>query len=621
MNKYQKFLDTVEEEYLFETDGFSESLVKLIIELENDNITKSYTKTEWDGIVKLAEINPIPALLIPVFKSPNLPKEYFEKLYNLTEESTTDIIPFFSEQVPQTKVRDLFELYDFKLQDILDEFSDNFSQKTISDLCKQLSEDELNDINFTPYRYVKPDKLLSDKISDMIENKDNIYFKEEAPEKFLNAIINNENISEKIRNKAFSKGYNPNAIYKTTEQMQIELYKSYADAIFETENQDSDTMYNVRKSASMIQYRLSKNQLPECCQLDFINRLIKCSDIDSDKLNILTSIIQNTKEPFILRQALKIKHPDIVNIILLNRETITGDIQEEIATIKPFKEMAKHIIYSCFYKEPSANILKECLYLNDEYLNKALMVSQKVSIDNSLISRVYDKDKAELRYLKSLKDAVNGFSFPNSQKILCFAIKKLLDRDYAQHRYNVENCEALNNVNSLFAPHGWFAINKEEYIALKEWIIESKENFPSYKFITNRIEDILEDVYSVSWFVKKYPKIFIIKDIAKEKASALRCNTNCLGVLPCNKINCKELYNLSTEEMSEFINDLTKIDNQDLYKEIKSQIITVCNAPHLSQQNETFKRIYKLVDLFNFCNEKIIDIEKENLKNNDKNIV
>ena len=113
---------------------------------------------------------------------------------------------------------------------------------------------------------------------------------EENPENetMMQMIANNQNISEKIRDKAFD-NCDWNGVYFKTEHMNKLIYQSIVQTVFDLKF-DKDIGYKRQEMFEKLVYKISRKELPESCQIDLVNR---CNDISSTEHIELLSTLAN----------------------------------------------------------------------------------------------------------------------------------------------------------------------------------------------------------------------------------------------------------------------------------------------------------------------------------------
>lgn len=597
-SKYNDIINVVKKEYeIMNLDKFSEKMVKIIYDLENDNITKNYTKKDWDNVMNYIAEFPIPALFVPAFKSPNLPTDCFIKIYEITD-TNTDIIPLFSEYVPDHIVKNFSKFYYSKMYDILSWNYKNISNKTFKYFCNNYSENELSNIEFLPFRLLKYDKKNIGQLLRLVNNEDKTWFYNDNYETFLTQIINNETMPKGLRNKAFNIGYIPKLLYNKTDYITEELYKSYADSIFELSG-DVDNNLMLTASNELVKW-VKNNELPTSCQIDFLERANDIENLDQHKENVIDVIISHTRNPDILRKCMKFKDKKVREIVFQNKRTITDDIMVDFNRCEKTREqLINTFIKSCFFNKFSFDWNKSMLSLDNPYLTRAVIANENSDIDLFVINSTKNNNRNELRYMKYIKENISSYlSFPFSQKILCYAGRLFLNIDYQTNGSPNVDRESLRMAYNYFYPDDWYAIPETEYKIMKKMMESLKEKFPEFNNISDKIINKIEKTYKNSNICFKYPEIFEIKkfDMAKNMIKMDELST--CKEIPCSHINHTELLNYSDKKLKELIQDVIELNDIKVCEAVRWAMIRCCNLNYY-EQHKVYKAIHKLTDSYN----------------------
>lgn len=602
--KYEKIIEVLDSTYGTPiVDMFDEELTKTILKLEDESNTSKYNNRDWDMLFKIAEETESPALFISLFNCPYLPESYFIKLFEITPPDC-EIFPLFSEYVPDYVIDKIYNINIFTFDEILLEAGDTFSQKTMHYLCN-LPESDLKNLKYLPFRFVNPDEKMLYKIKNMMKEKSEDPYIEKIDESFFTEIINNKYLDGSIRNDAFDKKYNPADIIEGTEYITKELYKLYADTIFELEPAP-DNEELMRQVSLKISQSAMAGKLPESVQVDFLNRALQNQDAN---INVVSDIAYYTNSPEVLEIATLHKSPIVKDCILKNPKYVNENAMSELLKGTSVYNLTKCYLTAVFYNDFSYSIHDLFIDKDDQFINRAIISSMNSCVDNPVLSATMKKSyHNELRYLYDFKRILELFPKQQSQKFLSYLSGLLLEENAEKYPGARGDRIALQDALNSVDPNKWDAISKAEHTVLMEKIEVLKKRYPQFNHHTTILESKIEETYKASKIVFKYPKIFNRKEYIPHPTMTYHPHLTDVRHIPCHHINVKEIYNLSSEDMEEFKRDCLKFEKPNMLNEINTAITNSCDLHH-NDQALIFKRIYKLTDLYNAIDEKIQDLE------------
>lgn len=602
--KYEKIIEVLDSTYGTPiVDMFDEELTKTILKLEDESNTSKYNNRDWDMLFKIAEETESPALFISLFNCPYLPESYFIKLFEITPPDC-EIFPLFSEYVPDYVIDKIYNINIFTFDEILLEAGGAFSQKTMHYLCN-LPESDLKNLKYLPFRFINPDEKMSSKIRHMMKEKSENTYIEKIDESFFTEIINNENIYEVIRNDAFNEKYNPADIVAETEYITNELYKLYADTIFELEpapeNEDL-----IRQASIKISNKAMAGKLPESFQIDFLNRAL----LNQDKCeHVVADIAYYTKSQEVLELAAFHKSSIVRDSVLTNAKYVDKNVMTELVRSSSIYNLTKCYITAIMYNEFSYNIHDLFIDKGDEYIHRAILSSMNSFVDNSVLSSTMRRPYYnELKYIYEFKSILELFPKEQSQKFLSYLSDLLLEENMRKETGIIKNRTALKDALHSVDPNKWDALTTAEHTVLMEKINVLKKKFPQFDNQTIILENKIQETYRASEIVLKYPKIFDRNKYEPHPKTTYHPHLTDVRHIPCHHINVEEIYKLSNDDLEQFKNDILKFEKASMLSEINTAITNACDLHH-SEQALTFKRIYKLTDLYNTIDEKIQDLE------------
>ena len=584
--KYNNWVRMIYDNY-FPPLKFDVDIAKEISFLRDDAIVKTYDENKWNSLIDIASEKESAALVLALVNCKHFNEECFNKLYKKLDDKLLNCL-LTSEYVPDDIIKDITtKIID---KDRLETEGKDYSQKVINFLC---TNPLLTKYNYLPLKYLDKSSEIAKHLSEYLENQD--FFKEDVPYDFVLNIAQNEKLTDNIRDKAFDIGYDPETIDNMTNYMRKEQYKMCADTLFDcsldiNNNQDKKIL-----DAVYINRVWDIKNLPESCQLDFIDRYFN-RNIDNKYIeNILTNMLRYTEEPNVLVYAINKLHSThlIKNGIMKNARILTDSVIKEMLKIIPAQDTVLAFTQSLFHNQYSDTIFHIFLNsVNDINMNRAMIASVYTTPNqiDMLMSdkRIKAKYKKVFEYLGFVrKYCLKSLPVKKSEKILMKATQLFVnnetDTEMTENKYVL--CNKLN------VSEQWFALKPAEYEILKEMFKELKDNFPNFTHITNKLEEKTNRVYKQSEFVFKYPNIFTTDYNYTQKFP-----------VPFSFFDVEKLCDMNENERNEFIKDLSMLEAGDsIASYIISQLDKKFYELHFSSFNShnELNLIYRLVDVYN----------------------
>lgn len=597
----------------------TEDLLKIIKNLENQEITKNYNEKDWEKLFDYFSNNICPALILALINSPHLPETFHQKIYEkICDDADINFLPLFSEYTPNFIIKDICYTWDAGLSTILADYYSNIPNNNIRQVCDIIDSKTINN-NYLAYKFLEPNLSDALKILRMIENENQEYFDDNTKyELFLTHIINNKMMPDEIRNNAFEKGYIPNALICNDEFVISKLYKMYADTFFELDKYDTENLNSLITAKRKILSWIKQKKLPTSCQIDFINRIKNLPKREDYKLEIIKEIISKTQDLHILRSVLSLNNKDL-NKQLLTNKYISGDILNALRDDFSLQDLAGTFIRTVFYNSFSLATNKSFLTINNEYLTFAVLASVNTGCaENYVIPYKNIKNKEEQDYLNKLKFLITGnIKYPLCQKIICYATKLILDNEYSIKKVGANwlRKELYDTLND-FSPDEWTAVNDREYEELKFIFTKLSKDFPTFSKITEEMFCKLERVKKVSELCLKYPNIFKQNKINSPEDIGNSYELKTIHCIPCYNIDVNEISFMTNEEKQQLLKDIIKVDNNQ--GEISEYILTMVISEfdyswRPTEQNSMFKYVDNVVDFYDTLKNDLIKrrVEKD----------
>lgn len=234
-NKYKAFLKDLKYEFYvpIEYNTINEDVAVELGKLRKGNITKNYTIDKWNNLLS-AKYNNFPEIICGIFKAENVPDEIYDKIINEFKLTDRQILAAICcDKLNESQVEKIKEMREIAFWDSVFFSGKNlpFSQVFLNCICN-LKPAMLEKLNYSPFEKVN-NEYANELIHKMLKNDKQEFFEKEVPESFLTAIENNEHLPDEFRDAVFNIGFMPTQLTNMTEYMKKEVYKIYADNIFE----------------------------------------------------------------------------------------------------------------------------------------------------------------------------------------------------------------------------------------------------------------------------------------------------------------------------------------------------------------------------------------------------
>lgn len=613
-NKYKAFLKDLKYEFYvpIEYNTINEDVAIELGKLRKGNITKNYTIDKWNNLLS-AKYNNFPEIICGIFKAENVPDEIYDKIINEFKLTDRQILAAICcDKLNESQVEKIKEMREIAFWDSVFFGGNNlpFSQVFLNCICN-LKPAILEKFNYSPFEKVN-NKYTNELIHKMLKNDKQEFFEKEISESFLTAIENNEHLPDEFRDAVFDIGFLPTQLTNMTEYMKKEVYKIYADNIFEIKPISDDEKNLHMISFRMIKYMMQNNILPECCQLDFVSRFQhKTFDIDD---SVYKWILSKTTSEQVLDLACEYNKMGVSkynNYIIFN-DNLTERIANKLFPYFPNNVRKEIFLQVLSNSYPSDDMLKEFALFDDNNLNKIISLYPQTpeSVFNIILSNnKYDSYWHVLSDMTDFlhkiendaeKDAIMNFLV----YIVCINGNKNTDKPYD---YYGLACMDTTQAIEIFCGYdgikgGKFRrISNESYNMINDNLEKLKKEYPEQNSIIKVIQSKIQDVYDNSKLLNAFPDIFKLDYTAKNDMRQ-------------TQTDIRKLIDISDNEEKRLIQLIEKETNAEVLAYVKSEILnsfrSLCTKENIEDDNVYFG-IYNLNNIYTKLNDRIREIDKE----------
>lgn len=604
--KYGKLLEQIKKETV--QIKFNETLAEKIIELENISSSNALTFNEWDYLYKQATEYKNNAVLCALAKCEHLPLDCLYKLYAYFETTNDVTALLMGSHIPNRLIDAIAE--NTLNPDLVIAEGSSYDKRVIDYLCRDIENRGTSlarYLDYAPFYHLEPNSKTIEFVNEILENKDDKYFDGEVPYSFAKAIVCNDKMPNSIRDKAFSIGYDPYNLNNTTSLMDDELYKMYADTVFDVDETSSVSLAYADTVVRVLSIKMQLGKLKESHQIDFIDRFIANGNESAYK--VATKILENTNIPDIALKMLEFdKSQSVVPIqVKKNPKVINAEVMEKLLLMKPCASLQKTLIDALFYHPMNDYIMKNFEKYHDVDINRAIILSDYTSKEekNSVL-KYYELSKKlthkkiykELKFLFDLQNTLsdNTSRFITRDLVNNVALYFINDGEKTTRTHHlIDRIKQLDSVEMI-------CLNAYEFNKTTIALRNLKERYGDYPEIFKMLKYKLERLYQSSDLMLRY-------DVFERDNFC----TDVIKGLPFNELNSKELYNLTESEIDNFIKYIQDFKDVDVANLIKEGILDLtCNFTHRTQ-DVSIKSIYRFSELYNICDD-IIEKSKEKNK-------
>ena len=553
---YQKLYESLLNNYGYNID-LDPHTMDFILEVKDEKRASSFTTEEWaEKVVEATEYDN-KTMIMALINSPYLPESCQWQLFDEMDE--TDIL-LTSEHLKNDLIYEIYSYYGYDFKDIVLEQGRNFSNKVLDFLCFDLRRYDLeNVLEFTPFEFLKNNTDTLNKINKILGDGN-------VPEKLSIAIAENVNLPERVRNQAFDIGYNPSRLSASTEHMLTELYKMYADTVFDIIPQTDEEVKTIKNTTHKLTYYTSYNRLPESCQIDLIERCAR------DKMHddIALRVIHNTKYPSVLATAQKsLNIENLSQKILENPTAINNKVMEELLkSVRP-QDLKVAFVQAVFKHPFSQEIIEQFINSGNISVKRAIVCSYESSanqVDAVLHDSYGKKHYRELLYLKDLRNTcVNFVDADNIQNIMSTALLEFMEKEQSREKA-MPVFKSLKEAIFSEEPNNWSILYNNDKMALKRVLTSLNKNFPEFKDITEKLLKKVEKTYMNSKLVLEYKDILNGRGTKQQQFD-----------VPFDYFDVKAFIRLTEDKQKEFIMKIKENGDLEMCKKISNDILCSCD--------------------------------------------
>lgn len=571
--------------------NIDEETVEIVMKIKNHEQAEKITFEEWNHMIDNAlmtdgyNTEPNYAIIMAMIHSPDFPERCMWRLF---DELDDVMLLLTSDYIKEDLIYEIFSLYDTEFHDIIVDQGMDFSDTVLDFLCFELSDKEIEqDLKYIPFEFLSKDSKRLPELVDLLDNTDM-----SIPETLTMSVADNVRFPDAIRNKAFDRGYNPLQSNNHTEHIMRELYKVYADTVFDINPETSEESKMVKEARHRLLEYTKYNRLPESCQLDLIERCGK----DGYSDDIAFEVIRHTQYPSVMSTALSVL--DIKNLpeIVLENPTAIGNSAMEKLLLKVFPENTKEAFIKAMFHNPfSMDVVYKFIDLDDINVKRAIVCSYESSANqvDAVLHDSFEKPYyREMLYLKELRNVcVNFVNENNIQKIISTGLLKMASKDKHTSVDVFKTRSALIDSITKQKQTHWSNLYNNDRMVLTKTLNMLYKNFPEFQDITKQLQEKVDRTYKITQLSHKYTDIFLHHSNRKEED------------LPFNTFNIQKFLDMSKEQKKEFINDIKEINDSVLTCKIMNTIEDACYEANCYQDdvatvigecNELYNTVYDM---------------------------
>lgn len=595
ISKYEPLLNEIKDKTGVERP-FNPDTIKIMIDLENDTFTKNLKLNDWWFIFEKAKKENNYELMLSILQSNNVPYEVFNRTFAQLP-FNLDFMAFSSNSFTTSAFNSFYEKHkkDNSLSSIIECDGDVFCDRMIKELCKKPLP-ELKKMLYTPFQFANEKHI--DIIKDYLQKVENNEI--ELSELALTFIATNDKLPDEIRDKAFELGYMPDVMEdygSYTKKMCIELYKIYADLLFDIKENEATADRNLERI-------FDEKDCPESCLIDFIKRTVN----EELYTETFKNVLQTTTSEKVLLEAFshpaKPILPNSDKWVLQNYKYISNDLLKEILNKRKPNDLIDAFMQIIMHQKIPFSTAHIFICKHDISVDAVALISSKSdddTINKILQHRKNTKYERWFNYLNEIKcfaksnmilDAYNPF--------MTFVLDKMQEQhfDYSNdNRYTTQNTNftMLKIINEF--KNKWTMVSDIELKNIKNFFKSFIKKYPEFSDVSRTIMDVALQNNKSFKLAGKYIDIF-----ATDKTSSKLLEYENFPV-----INFDELYNLDDVNLNNFIKDIKETNDIIIADKIIECIEYEVCSDIFQQSNKPHKIIYKLSELYNVCNEIVED--------------
>lgn len=500
---------------------------------EIDKNTENFTSKQWDELIKDVRNKPGYMTFITILlECENIDKK---RAIDIASSVPYDYVLLRRKDLEKDDIKEIISfMKPSRVKSILSDENIEIYQPNVTYLCG-MNQSFLKKIDYLPYERLSDDNILLNEVNRKLNCGD-------CPEMLCTAIINNRNIQDKMREKAFEVGYNPTKLKHITLNIAHEIYPMLAEVVYErTYANDIDIKYSGGISDSL-KTLIENNGLGSAFYRDVAIR--QKNECYSHMCRSFAILAQKSKDSAVLSELQKIPDSDIWKQVLKNPAY-------DMCTLKAMdykwfyanpnnckdliefekKYMLLRGLYSPFNTKPlDVDLLKE--YIDKHMYDKAFMKTVIMSpvINNGILSYIEnnyiptlktEEEKEEIKALiettRIIKDC--AFSTPIHQYIST----KILLENLRNDKDVFLTSEPKNAPNRTIAYSEFVDIHKDVdkidvnlshsgIAMIGKYLMKMQKLFPNQKKLNDTIHNVyseLEDIQFFNRYKTKWQQFFL----------------------------------------------------------------------------------------------------------------
>lgn len=387
---------------------FDETEYKNVIDLYDETKYKKFTFDDWYNLSEIYKKDK--EMQIALVLHPAIPDDIIYKI--VANKSYQDVyaavisckdkimpknaISFCLEKISQKNLLNLFK-YGENVNRPVESINVTASNLIAQDVVNQLRKNP--DIKLEPYQihccYFFNNLDLNPILFEMITEMD------ELPEDFVTAISSNENVPYDLRDGMFPKGANYLMLTNATKNMFNDIYDTIIDSIMSVDNKGLNEGFSSDMSTLVI-LQLMEQGMPDYLEKDMVMRYKDISAIGYPKPNVLTKLIDTTKNDNILKE---------ISQIRFHHSFVLRDARDRIARSNRFSD---NVVMPLLLNSAYATTTDTHIDTNDVLtLSKAAEIRRfSDEVYDTLLTPIVEKDKDKIGQLKYLYSNICTYYTP-----------------------------------------------------------------------------------------------------------------------------------------------------------------------------------------------------------------
>lgn len=387
---------------------FDETEYKNVIDLYDETKYKKFTFDDWYNLSEIYKKDK--EMQIALVLHPAIPDDIIYKIvanksyqdvYAAVISCKDKIMPknatsFCLEKISQKNLLNLFK-YGENVNRPVESINVTASNLIAQDVVNQLRKNP--DIKLEPYQihccYFFNNLDLNPILFEMITEMD------ELPEDFVTAISSNENVPYDLRDGMFPKGANYLMLTNATKNMFNDIYDTIIDSIMSVDNKGLNEGFSSDMSTLVI-LQLMEQGMPDYLEKDMVMRYKDISAIGYPKPNVLTKLIDTTKNDNILKE---------ISQIRFHHSFVLRDARDRIARSNRFSD---NVVMPLLLNSAYATTTDTHIDTNDVLtLSKAAEIRRfSDEVYDTLLTPIVEKDKDKIGQLKYLYSNICTYYTP-----------------------------------------------------------------------------------------------------------------------------------------------------------------------------------------------------------------